>query len=92
MTQEKNYALIYLYEGTESQSPFSIVMCVSNNLNKVKEQMKEWITHDTQIDEEDEYNEDCNFSIAQEYDNEVLLSHNKINLYTKYKIQSVEII
>ena len=92
MENDKMYALIYLYGGTENNIPYSLCMGVSNNIEKLRSEMNEWVTKDCSVDEEDEWNDDCNYQIHLQYGNEILLQHKKnINLYCRYKIQSVDV-
>jgi hypothetical protein len=85
------YALIYLYEGVDDLQPFSTVMAVSSSKEKLQEKMLEWVDKDTEVNEDDEWDDNCNFHITSQYDSEVYLQHNnRTNLYAKYSIQIVE--
>ena len=96
MENEKMYALIYLYGGTENQEPYSSCLGVSADIGKLKQEMNKWVAKDCAVDDEDEWNEDCNYKVNAHYENEVWrevwLQHKaNINLYCKYIIQSVDV-
>ena len=92
MENEKMYALIYLYGGTESQEPFSTCLGVSTDIEKLKNEMNNWVSGDCLVDEEDEWSEEGNYKVISQFENDIWLQHKKnINLYTKYIIQSVDV-
>lgn len=85
------YALIYLYEGVDDLQPFSTIMAISSSKEKLQEIMLEWVDKDTEVNEDDEWDDNCNFHITSQFDSEVCLQHNnRHNLYAKYSIQIVE--
>ena len=49
--------------------------------------MKECIKEDIEINEDDEYDDSCNFHITSDYTDIVTLKHNNLDLYVSYRIQ-----
>lgn len=93
MENKKIYALTYCYEGVDDTSPYACTIAVSDDIEKLKTKMAECVAEDTKIDEDDEWNTECNFKIHIEYDRAVDLQHKKCyNLYAKYTIHSVELL
>lgn len=89
------YSLTYCYEGVENSSPFAVTLAVSDDIEKLKNYMNECVAEDCRepMNEEEEWNDDCNYSILKEFDGEVYLQHNaNNNLYTNYKINLVEVL
>lgn len=92
MGNGKMYALIYLYGGMNCQEPYSSCLGVSTDIGKLKNKMNNWVAKDCSVDDEDEWNDECNYKVNAYYENEVWLQHKKnINLYCKYTIQSVDV-
>ena len=87
-------ALVFTNEGYYDSTPYSTIIALSNDKNKLIEKMKECINEDIEVDEDDEFNEDCNFHITNDYGDTILLQHNSNDsLYTKYHIEyDIEII
>ena len=87
------YALVYTYEGYYNSAPYSVVIAVSNDEDKLIKEMKKCVTEDMIEDTDDEYNEERNFIIQREMDKSVILNH-KYNqdLYIKYEIQVVDVL
>ena len=94
MEKKEMYALTFCYEGCDDSSPYAATIAVSTDKEKLRAQMKECVEEDTEKDEEDEWNEDCNFIVLQEYgEDQVKLQHSsRINLYTSYRITSVKLL
>jgi hypothetical protein len=82
------YALVYTYEGYYNSAPYSVVIAVSNDEDKLIKEMEKCVTEDMIEDTDDEYNEERNFIIQREMDKSVILNH-KYNqdLFIKYEIQ-----
>jgi hypothetical protein len=87
------YALVYTYEGYFNSEPYSVVIAVSNDEDKLIKEMKKCVTEDMIEDTDDEYNEERNFIIQREMDKSVILNH-KYNqdLFIKYEIQIVDVL
>jgi hypothetical protein len=87
------YALVYTYEGYFNSEPYSVVIAVSNDVDKLIKEMKKCVTEDMIEDTDDEYNEERNFIIQREMDKSVILNH-KYNqdLFIKYDIQFVDVL
>ena len=97
------YALVYLYEGVDDNSPFAQTIAISDDKEKLKLELKRCVAEDTRYpdvdgdcneDDEDgdEWDTDCNWIERQNYGGEdVHLQHRKrINLYAQYYIHSVD--
>ena len=91
MKQKELYALIYLFKGTYSQEPFSQVMCISDDRQVIEQELQKYVAEDTRTDDEDEWNEECNFKVYYECMNTTYLQHKKnTDLMTQYTIQRVD--
>lgn len=90
------YALTFCYEGCDDNYPYAVTIAVSEDFNTLREEMEKCIEEDTQENEEDEWDDSCNFQVYQRIgDNQsismVSLQHKaRINLYTKYVIKNVK--
>jgi hypothetical protein len=80
-------ALVFIYEGTYDSTPNSTIIAMSNDTNKLIEKMRECINEDTEINEDDEYDDSCNFHITSDYTDIITLKHNNMDLYVSYRIQ-----
>ena len=92
---EKNmYALTYCYEGVDDSYPYASTIAVSDDIEKLKTKLAECVAEDTEIDEDDEWRDDCNYNVTASYDGrEAYLQHRKnINLYASYKIHHVNVL
>lgn len=88
--EKKMFALTYCYEGTDNTHPYGITIAVSTDIEKLKNEMIKCVDEDCQIDNDDEWSTEKNFTIYNKYDIEITLQHRKnINLYATYKIHSV---
>ena len=87
-------ALVYTNEGYYDSAPFSTIIALSNDKNKLIEKMRECVNEDIEIDEDDETNEECNFHIMNDCTEIITLQHNhNKELYRKYEIQvDIEVI
>jgi len=86
----KMYALTYCYEGTDNTNPYGITIAVSTNIEKLKNEMIKCVDEDCQIDNDDEWSTEKNFTIYSKYDTEITLQHRtNTDLFTIYKIHSV---
>jgi hypothetical protein len=89
------YALTYCFEGVDDNCPYACTIAVSMDIDKLREKMKKCVEEDCTepTDKDDEWNTDCNYSVWKDCNREVSLQHRKyINLYTTYKIHSVEVV
>ena len=87
------YALVYTYEGYYNSAPYSVVIAVSNDEDKLIKEMKKCVTEDMIEDTDDEYNEERNFIIQREMDKSVILNHKyNVDLFIKYEIQIVDVL
>jgi hypothetical protein len=90
------YALTYCYEGVDDNYPFAQTIAVSENIDTLRKEMEKCIEEDTQENEDDEWDDSCNFQVYERVvDNQsicmVSLQHKaRINLYTKYVIKKVK--
>ena len=93
--KKKMYSLTYCYEGVNGSSPFAMTLAVSEDKDKLVEYMEKCVAEDcrTPDTEDEEWDDDCNYSVWKRHDSEVYLQHNaNNNLYTSYKINQVEIL
>lgn len=87
------YALVYTYEGYYNSAPYSVVIAVSNDENKLIKEMEKCINSDIEIDEDDDFNEEKNFILIGNWNEIARLHHiNTPELYIKYEIQVVDIL
>lgn len=93
--EKKMYSLTYCYEGVEGSSPFGLTLAVSDDIEKLKKYMEECVAEDCREpeNEDEKWNDECNYSILTKFDAEVYLQHNaNNNLYVSYKINPVEVL
>lgn len=94
--EKKMYSLTYCYEGIDNYSnPFAITLAVSDDIEKLKKYMEERIAEDCRKpeNEDEKWNDDCNYSILTKFELDVYLQHNAhSNLYTTYWIKPVEVL
>ena len=87
------YALTFCYEGCDNNEPFAQTIAVSEDVDKLREEMEKCIEEDTQENEDDEWDDSCNFQVFFNGDLQVSLQHKaRINLYTKYVIRNVNVL
>lgn len=92
------YALTYCYEGVDDNYPFAQTIAVSENIDILRKEMEKCIEEDTQENEDDEWDDSCNFQVYErvgdnQYFCQVSLQHKaRINLYTKYVIRNVNVL
>jgi hypothetical protein len=87
------YALVYTYEGYYNSAPYSVVIAVSNDEDKLIKEMEKCINSDIEIDEDDDFNEEKNFILIGKWNDIARLQHiNTPKLYIKYEIQVVDIL
>lgn len=88
------YALTFCYEGCDDNYPFAQTIAVSENIDTLREEMEKCIEEDTQENEEDEWDDSCNFQVYQRIgDYQVSLQHMaRTNLYAKYVIRNVNVL
>lgn len=93
--EKKMYSLTYCYEGVDDSKPFAATLAVSNDIEKLKKRMKECVAEDCRVpeSEDEKWNDDCNYSVWQQFDCEVYLQHNaNNNLYATYMISPVDVL
>lgn len=93
--EKKMYSLTYCYEGVDDSTPFAVTLAVSDDIEKLTKYMKECVAEDCREpeNEDEEWNDDCNYSVWKEYEGEVYLLHNaNNNLCASYKINPVEVL
>lgn len=91
------YALTYCYEGVDDNTPYACTIAVSEDKDKLREEMMKCVEEDCRevgIDEIDcEWDTEYNYEVYRDYGNEIHLHHKKYTeLYTSYKIHSVKVI
>ena len=89
------FALTYCFEGVDDNYPYACTIAVSMDKDKLREKMMKCVEEDCTepTDEDDDWNTDCNYQVFKNYGDDVMLQHRKyINLYTTYKIHSVEVV
>lgn len=89
------FALTYCFEGVDDNYPYACTIAVSMDKEKLREKMMKCVEEDCTepTDEDDDWNTDCNYQVFKNYGDDVMLQHKKyINLYTTYKIHSVEVV
>ena len=90
---KKMYALTFCYEACDGNSPYAQTIAVSESQDALVQEMQKCLDEDTKIDEEDEWNEDCNYKVVSQDDSDAMLQHSsRINLYTHYSIRPVDVI
>jgi hypothetical protein len=88
------YALVFTYEGNVTSTPYSNVIAISEDKDKLIEKMREDVKQYLEIDNDNPRNENCNFHLEADFTEEIVLEHNhNDDLYIKYFIQyDIEII
>lgn len=89
------YALTYCFDGVDDNYPYACTIAVSMDKEKLREKMMKCVEEDCTepTDEDDDWNTDCNYQVFKNYGDDVMLQHRKYtNLYTTYKIHSVEVV
>lgn len=92
------YALTYCYEGVDDNCPYAVTIAVSEDFNKLRDEMEKCVEEDTQDNEEDEWDDSYNYQVYERVgDNQsicmVSLQHKaRINLYTRYVIKNVNVL
>jgi hypothetical protein len=89
------FALTYCFDGVDDNYPYACTIAVSMDKEKLREKMMQCVEEDCTepTDEDDDWNTDCNYQVFKNYGDDVMLQHRKyINLYTTYKIHSVEVV
>lgn len=88
------YALTFCYEGCDDNYPYAQTIAVSEDINTLREEMEKCVEEDTQENEDDEWDDSCNFQVYQRVgDYQVALQHKaRTNLYTKYVIRNVNVL
>ena len=88
------YALVFTYEGYVASTPYSNVIAISEDKDKLIEKMREDVKQYLEIDNDNSHNENCNFHLEADFTEEIVLQHNhNDDLYIKYFIQyDIEII
>ena len=91
------YALTYCYEGVDDSSPYANTIAVSENKELLKQKMMQCVEKDMRNpdpeNDEDEWNEDCNWMMFMGGIERVMLQHKaRINLYGTYEIHSVNVL
>jgi hypothetical protein len=88
------YALTFCYEGCDDNYPYAVTIAVSEDIDTLREEMEKCIEEDTQENEDDEWDDSCNYQVYQRIgDNQVSLQHmSRTNLYTKYAIRNVKML
>lgn len=87
------YALTFCYEGCDNNEPYAQTIAVSEDVDKLREEMEKCIEEDTQEIEDDEWDDSCNFQVLFIGDFQASLQHKaRINLYIKYVIRNVNVL
>lgn len=88
------YALTFCYEGVDDNYPYAQTIAVSEDIDTLRKEMEKCIEEDTQENEDDEWDDSCNFQVYQRIGDDVVsLQHMaRINLYTKYVIRNVNVL
>lgn len=91
--EKKLFALTFCYEGVDDNMPYAQTIAISEDKEKLIEEMKKCVKEDLLTDEEDEWNDDRNFKIYKEEHLKTILQHKaRINLFTHYVIRTVKMI
>lgn len=85
------YALIFINEGNYNSEPFSTVIAVSKNRDKLREKLRDCVIEDTEINDDD-LDENKNWLVIKQYDDVAELEHIELNFYAKYTIIETEVI
>lgn len=90
---KKMHALTFCYEGVDDNMPYAQTIAISEDKEKLIEEMNKCVKEDLLTDEEDEWNDDRNFKIYKEERLKIVLQHKaRINLFTHYVIRTVKMI
>lgn len=90
---KKMYALTFCYEASDGNSPYAQTIAVSESEDALVQEMQKCLDEDTEIDEEDEWNEDRNYKVDYQDDRGAKLHHtSRTSLYTCYTIRPVDLI
>ena len=105
MTETKPmYSLIWCYEGVDDNCPSAQTIAVSENKERLIEEMKNCVKMDCESPNREDYedvfdyedacwDDERNYEIVRESSTEVLLQHReRTNLYTHYKIHSTKLL
>lgn len=85
------YALIFINEGNYNSTPFSSVIAVSENRDKLREKLRECVNEDIETSD-DELDDNKNWSVVEQYDDIAELEHVKLEYYAKYTIIETDVI
>jgi hypothetical protein len=85
------YALTFLSEGTGTNLPYATTIAVSENKEKLYEELERCVQSDISINEDDEYDDTCNYEVHKKYTDEIVLFHRTLELYTRYTIRAVDV-
>jgi hypothetical protein len=85
------YALIFINEGNYNSTPYSSVIAVSENRDKLREKLRDCVIEDIEIND-DELDESKNWSVVKQYDDVAELEHVDLDLYAKYTIIETDVI
>lgn len=86
------YALTFLSEGTENNLPLATTIAVSKNKEKLYEELERFVQSDISINEDDEFDDTCNYEVHKKYTDEIVLYHRTLDLYTRYIISAVDVL
>lgn len=99
--KKEMYALTYCYEGTDYTDPYGATLAVSEDKDKLIAEMQRCVAKDCEqpnpddedYNDGDEWRDDANFEVVEDYETEVVLQHRmNEDLYAKYTICSVEVL
>ena len=85
------YALTFINEGNYNSAPYSSVIAVSEDKEKLRKKLRDCVIEDIETDD-DELDESKNWSIINQYDDFAELLHTGLELYAKYNIIETEVI
>lgn len=91
------YALTYCYEGCDNNYPYASTIAVSEDKDTLIAKMNECVEEDLRVpdeeNDEDEWDDACNWEIYKSYTDVVMLQHKaRTDLYAKYHISNVELL
>lgn len=85
------YALTFINEGNYNSAPYSSVIAVSEDKEKLRKKLRDCVIEDIETND-DELDESKNWSIVNQYDDFAELLHTNLELYAKYNIIETDVI
>lgn len=95
MNKKEFFALTFIYEACDGNSPYATTIGVSDDKEKLIKKMQECAEEDCMPpnEDEDEWDDTLNFEVYEKTTHRIILRHRKREeLYIEYFVQEVEFI